>query len=81
MVCSSNQNRSMEAHFLLKKQGFDVSSYGMEVHFRTSSKHMFDDLYRKDPNLYPPFSISRFFLFVSKEKNISEGKRRNFLFF
>lgn len=29
MVCSSNQNQSMETHALLKRQGFDVaSSYG-----------------------------------------------------
>ncbi|KAL2944935.1 RNA polymerase II subunit A C-terminal domain phosphatase SSU72, partial [Bienertia sinuspersici] len=34
MVCSSNQNRSMEAHFLLKKQGFDVSSYGTGAHVK-----------------------------------------------
>ncbi|KAL5542280.1 hypothetical protein UlMin_009990 [Ulmus minor] len=67
MVCSSNQNRSMEAHFLLKRQGFDVSSYGTGSHvklpgpslrepnvydFGTPYKHMFDDLRRKDPELY-----------------------------
>ncbi|GLU18386.1 hypothetical protein SLE2022_346920 [Rubroshorea leprosula] len=67
MVCSSNQNRSMEAHSLLKKQGFDVSSYGTGAHvklpgpslrepnvydFGTPYKQMFDDLRRKDPELY-----------------------------
>ncbi|GLU12841.1 hypothetical protein SLE2022_294990 [Rubroshorea leprosula] len=67
MVCSSNQNRSMEAHSLLKKQGFDVSSYGTGTHvklpgpsirepnvyeFGTPYKQMFDDLSRKDPALY-----------------------------
>ncbi|KAK6937100.1 RNA polymerase II subunit A [Dillenia turbinata] len=67
MVCSSNQNRSMEAHSLLKRQGFDVSSYGTGAHvklpgpslrepnvydFGTPYKHMFDDLRRKDPDLY-----------------------------
>ncbi|GMI90391.1 hypothetical protein like AT1G73820 [Hibiscus trionum] len=67
MVCSSNQNRSMESHYLLKKQGFDVSSYGTGTHvklpgpslrepnvyeFGTPYKHMFDDLRRKDPDLY-----------------------------
>ncbi|XP_052181540.1 uncharacterized protein LOC127794475 [Diospyros lotus] len=67
MVCSSNQNRSMEAHSLLKKEGFDVSSYGTGAHvklpgpslrepnvydFGTPYKHMFDDLRRKDSDLY-----------------------------
>ncbi|CAL9031750.1 unnamed protein product [Prunus brigantina] len=67
MVCSSNQNRSMEAHSLLKRQGFDVSSYGTGAHvklpgpslrepnvydFGTPYKQMFDDLRRKDPELY-----------------------------
>ncbi|KAJ9698998.1 hypothetical protein PVL29_007862 [Vitis rotundifolia] len=85
----------MEAHSLLKKQGFDVSSYGTGAHvklpgpslrepnvyeFGTPYKHMFDDLRRKDPDLYPLSSISRFSLFVSREKNISEGKRRNIFF-
>lgn len=70
MVCSSNQNRSMEAHFLLKRHGFDVSSYGTGAHvklpgpslrepnvydFGTPYKHMLDDLRRKDPELYPLF--------------------------
>ncbi|XP_042516576.1 RNA polymerase II subunit A C-terminal domain phosphatase SSU72-like [Macadamia integrifolia] len=67
MVCSSNQNRSMEAHSLLKRQGFDVSSYGTGAHvklpgpsvrepnvydFGTPYKQMFNDLRRKDPELY-----------------------------
>ncbi|XP_064978923.1 uncharacterized protein LOC135620147 isoform X1 [Musa acuminata AAA Group] len=67
MVCSSNQNRSMEAHALLKRQGFDVSSYGTGAHvklpgpslrepnvydFGTPYKFMHDELRRKDPDLY-----------------------------
>ncbi|KAK8552736.1 hypothetical protein V6N13_121120 [Hibiscus sabdariffa] len=67
MVCSSDQNRSMEAHSLLKKQGFHVSSYGTGTHvklpgpslrqpnvydFGTPYKLMFHDLRRKDPDLY-----------------------------
>ncbi|KAI3840742.1 hypothetical protein MKX03_026637 [Papaver bracteatum] len=67
MVCSSNQNRSMEAHCLLKRQGFDAASYGTGAHvklpgpslrepnvyeFGTPYKQMFDDLRRKDPELY-----------------------------
>ncbi|CAH9074942.1 unnamed protein product [Cuscuta europaea] len=67
MVCSSNQNRSMEAHLLLKREGFDVSSYGTGQHvklpgpslrepnvydFGTPYKLMFDELRRKDQELY-----------------------------
>ncbi|GAB2216475.1 hypothetical protein Droror1_Dr00024249 [Drosera rotundifolia] len=68
MVCSLNQNRSLEAHSLLKMQGFDVSSYYTGTHIKipgpsiwepniyelgTPYKQMFDALHRKDPNLYP----------------------------
>ncbi|CAI9113211.1 OLC1v1013781C2 [Oldenlandia corymbosa var. corymbosa] len=67
MVCSSNQNRSMESHALLKREGFDVSSYGTGQHvklpgpslrepnvydFGTPYKQMFEELRRKDPELY-----------------------------
>ncbi|KAI5074457.1 hypothetical protein GOP47_0010418 [Adiantum capillus-veneris] len=67
MVCASNQNRSMEAHALLQKRGFNVSSYGTGAHvklpgpsirepniykFGTPYRSMFEDLKRKDPELY-----------------------------
>ncbi|KAF5469220.1 hypothetical protein F2P56_013309 [Juglans regia] len=67
MVCSSNQNRSMEAHSLLKREGFEVSSYGTGAHvklpgpslrepnvydFGTPYKQMYEDLRRKDSELY-----------------------------
>ncbi|XP_068306982.1 uncharacterized protein [Pyrus communis] len=67
MVCSSNQNWSMEARSLLKRQGFYVNLYGTEAYvklpgpslrrvdiydFGTPYKQMFDDLRRKDPELY-----------------------------
>lgn len=57
----------MEAHFLLKRQGFDVCSYGTGAHvklpgpsarepnvydFGTPYKHMYEELRRKDPELY-----------------------------
>lgn len=56
----------MEAHALLKREGFDVSSYGTGQHvklpgpslrepnvydFGTPYKHMLEDLRRKDPEL------------------------------
>ncbi|GFZ16742.1 Ssu72-like family protein [Actinidia rufa] len=78
MVCSSNQNRSMEAHSLLKREGFDVCSYGTGAHvklpgpslrepnvydFGTPYKQMFDDLRRKDPELYPPSLPLSFFTY------------------
>lgn len=84
MVCSSNQNRSMEAHSLLKRQGFDVSSYGTGSHvklpgpslrepnvydFGTPYKQMFDDLRRKDPDLYS-LLICSFFRLCASDKNI-----------
>jgi RNA polymerase II subunit A C-terminal domain phosphatase SSU72 len=78
MVCSSNQNRSMEAHALLKRHGLDVASYGTGAHvklpgpslhepnvyeFGTPYKIMYDELRRKDPELYATFCILSF-LFV-----------------
>lgn len=75
MVCSSNQNRSMEAHYLLKRHGFDISSYGTGAHvklpgpslrepnvyeFGTPYKQMFDDLRRKDPELYLLSALTQF---------------------
>ena len=67
MVCASNQNRSMEAHAMLQKQGLDVCSYGTGSHvklpgpsvrepnvysFGTPYRVMLDDLKNKDPELY-----------------------------
>lgn len=80
MVCSSNQNRSMEAHHLFKRHGFDVSSYGTGAHvklpgpslrepnvyeFGTPYKQMFDDLRRKDPELYLLSALTQFKFFNS----------------
>ena len=67
VVCSSNQNRSMEAHSFLSKRGFNVKSYGTGTHvklpgasadrpniysFDTPYDQMYRELARKDPILY-----------------------------
>ncbi|KAK3270367.1 hypothetical protein CYMTET_21235 [Cymbomonas tetramitiformis] len=67
MVCASNQNRSMEAHNMLKDNKFTVSSYGVGTHvklpgakanapnvyeFGTSYAEIHNDLHSKDVELY-----------------------------
>ncbi|KRZ96474.1 RNA polymerase II subunit A C-terminal domain phosphatase SSU72 [Trichinella sp. T8] len=67
VVCSSNMNRSMEAHAMLQKKGFNVRSFGSgsqvklpgpspTVHniysFSTPYKEIYQDLVAKDKNLY-----------------------------
>lgn len=67
VVCSSNQNRSMEAHSCLSKKGFNVRSFGTGnqvklpgpapnqpniYDFSTTYDEMYKDLLRKDKELY-----------------------------
>ena len=88
----------MEAHSLLKKQGFDVSSYGTGAHvklpgpslrepnvyeFGTPYKHMFDDLRRKDPDLYLFLPLLGLFFFFSvrfPRKKYQGGRREGIVF-
>lgn len=47
VVCSSNMNRSMEAHSVLGKKGFDVQSFGTGEQIKIPGKNP------REPNCYP----------------------------
>ncbi|KXJ15539.1 RNA polymerase II subunit A C-terminal domain phosphatase SSU72 [Exaiptasia diaphana] len=84
VVCSSNQNRSMEAHNFLSKRGFNVKSYGSGTHvklpgsaadkpniytFDTPYQQMYDELLKKDYALYPEY----FDLFPRRKQSLVAG--------
>lgn len=67
VICSSNMNRSMEAHAFLAKKGFIVKSYGTGdkvklpgsaadkpnvYEFGTSYEEIYEDLLTKDKSLW-----------------------------
>lgn len=88
MVCASNSNRSMEAHAQFLKQGMDVSSYGTSTRvklpgpsiaepnvyeFGTPYRVMFDDLRRRDPNLYKRNGILQM---LKRNLNVKKAPQR-----
>eukprot|EP00698_Gefionella_okellyi_P006565 TRINITY_DN15899_c0_g1_i1.p1 TRINITY_DN15899_c0_g1~~TRINITY_DN15899_c0_g1_i1.p1 ORF type:complete len:194 (+),score=34.73 TRINITY_DN15899_c0_g1_i1:58-639(+) len=88
LVCSSNQNRSMEAHNLLLKKGFNVSSYGVGAQvklpgprpdrpnvyeFGTPYAAMYDDLLKQNEELYTANGI---LAMLERNKSIKRAPER-----
>lgn len=88
VVCSSNMNRSMEAHARLKNKGFNVRSFGTGdkiklpgpsinqpnvYEFGTSYEFIHQDLSKKDKAMYKSNGILHM---LDRNRKIKEGPER-----
>ena len=71
VVCSSNMNRSMEAHSVLAKKNFLVSSYGTGNQIKIPGKSKYE------PNIYP-FGEAIFLIYYLGDTSTCDGKFNDF---
>ncbi|GMR36490.1 hypothetical protein PMAYCL1PPCAC_06685, partial [Pristionchus mayeri] len=86
--CSSNMNRSMEAHSFLQKRGFDIQSYGSGnqvklpgpsvdkpncYEFGTSYDFIYNDLKKKDNQFYTQNGLLNM---LDRNRRIKEAPQR-----
>ncbi|KAI9593620.1 RNA polymerase II subunit A [Syncephalis fuscata] len=77
VVCSSNNNRSMEAHYVLRENGFKVQSYAQDrpnnYRFGTPYDQMYNELKTKDEHYYAQRGILNM---LDRNRNIKRAPER-----